>query len=87
MRMPIAVFLSASSLCRLPRFRRIVGDDNAPVCFRTPTRGTVSGSILALRAGKKPDTVDLAQSVYLHAQGAPCETPYEDYSDLLKQLS
>jgi uncharacterized protein with NRDE domain len=61
--------------------------DNAPVCFRTPTRGTVSGSILALRAGKKPDTVDLAQSVYLHAQGAPCETPYEDYSDLLKQLS
>src|SRR5438552_4152903 len=44
-----------------------------PICFRAADRGTVSSSLVALRA-------TLADSVYLHAQGSPDRTPYEDYS-------
>jgi uncharacterized protein with NRDE domain len=50
-----------------------------PVCFRGETRGTVSGSLLALRP-------DLSGSTYLHAQGPPDRTPYVDVSGLLRGL-
>ena len=42
--------------------------------------GTVSSSLIALRRS-------LAHSVYLHAQGPPDRTPYEDCSALLRQLA
>jgi hypothetical protein len=55
------------------------GDGNPPICLHGEKGGTVSSSLLALRPS-------LARSVYLHAQGPPDRTPYEDYSYLLKQL-
>ena len=51
----------------------------APMCFHLDQRGTVSSSLLALRR-------DLDKSVYLHAQGPPDRTPYENVSDLLARL-
>jgi uncharacterized protein with NRDE domain len=54
--------------------------ENPPICFRTKDRGTVSSSIIALRHLFR-------ESTYLHAQGPPCRTPYEDYSHLLSALS
>ena len=45
-----------------------------PICLRGADRGTVSSTLVALRAGS---------TVYLHAQGPPDRTPYEDYSRLL----
>ena len=49
------------------------------MCFRDAERGTVSSSVVALR---RP----LATSTYLHAQGPPDRTPYEDCSPLLREL-
>jgi uncharacterized protein with NRDE domain len=54
--------------------------DGTAVCLRGADRGTVSSSIVAVR---RP----LASGVYLHAQGPPDVTPYEDYSHLLSELS
>jgi transport and Golgi organization protein 2 len=51
-----------------------------PVCLRGEDRGTTSSTIVALRPA-------LAESVYLHAQGPPDETPYKDYSELLRQMA
>jgi uncharacterized protein with NRDE domain len=55
------------------------GDGNPPMCLHGPDRGTVSGTIVALRPAP-------ARSVYLHAQGPPDRTPYADYSHLLREL-
>jgi hypothetical protein len=54
--------------------------ENPPMCFRDKERGTVSSSIVALRGS-------LTDSTYLHAQGPPDRTPYEDYSPLLRALT
>lgn len=54
--------------------------DNPPMCFRAGERGTVSSSLVALRRS-------LSDSTYLHAQGPPCRTPYEDYSYLLAAMT
>jgi uncharacterized protein with NRDE domain len=51
-----------------------------PICFRDGDRGTVSSTLVALRA-------TLADGVYLHAQGPPDRTPYEDYSHLLREAA
>jgi hypothetical protein len=51
-----------------------------PICICKEERGSVSSSILALRPA-------LAQGTYLHAQGPPDQTPYADYSHLLRQLA
>jgi uncharacterized protein with NRDE domain len=56
------------------------GSDGPPICLRATNRGTVSGSIIAVRA-------PLATGVYLHAQGPPDVTPYADYSHLLRELT
>lgn len=56
------------------------GDGNPPMCLHGADRGTVSSSILSLR-WKWPG------SQYLHAGGPPDRTPYDDYSDLLRQLA
>lgn len=53
--------------------------DHPPICFRHSDRGTVSSSIIVVRRA-------LADSTYLHAQGPPCRTPYEDRSHLLHGL-
>lgn len=54
--------------------------DHPPMCFRDRDRGTVSSTIVVLRRS-------LSDSTYLHAQGPPCQTPYEDYSYLLSAMS
>ncbi len=54
--------------------------ENPPMCFRDKERGTVSSSIVALHSL-------LTDSTYLHAQGPPDRTPYEDYSPLLHALA
>ena len=54
--------------------------DEPAVCLRGKDRGTTSSTIVALR-------LSLAESVYLHAQGPPDRTPYEDYSELLRQMA
>jgi uncharacterized protein with NRDE domain len=62
--------------------RQLLGlreSDRPAICLRRGDRGTVSSSILLLRQS-------LGESKYLHAQGPPDVTPYEDYSELLKQL-
>jgi uncharacterized protein with NRDE domain len=55
------------------------GNGGPAICQRGPVGGTVSSTILALRDA-------LARSTYLHAQGPPDRTPYDDYSYLLTQL-
>jgi uncharacterized protein with NRDE domain len=57
------------------------GRDGAPaMCLRGKGKGTVSSSLIALRDS-------LVSGVYLHAQGPPDETPYEDCSSLLWQMA
>jgi uncharacterized protein with NRDE domain len=63
--------------------RRLLGlhEPGRPaICLRRGDRGTVSASILVLRQ-------QLAESRYLHAQGPPDQTPFEDYGALLRRLS
>ncbi len=52
--------------------------DDPPMCFRDDERGTVSSSLVALRATR-------TDSTYSHAQGPPCRSPYVDYSHLLHE--
>ncbi|HVS34012.1 MAG TPA: NRDE family protein [Gemmataceae bacterium] len=51
-----------------------------PICLHGDDRGTTSSTIVALRSS-------LDDSVYLHAQGPPDATPYEDYSELLREMN
>jgi uncharacterized protein with NRDE domain len=55
------------------------GDGNPPMCLHGTDRGTVSSTILSLPW--RP-----AAGTYLHANGPPDRTPYDEYSDLLTQL-
>src|SRR5262249_14380805 len=55
------------------------GNGDPPMCLHGDRGGTVSGSIVAL--GSSP-----SRSRYLHAQGPPDRTPYDDYSPLLQQI-
>jgi uncharacterized protein with NRDE domain len=55
------------------------GPVDPPMCLHGSDRGTVSSTVVALHAA-------LPQSKYLHAQGPPDKTPYEDYSPQLQQL-
>ena len=54
-------------------------DEDSPIVLRGKGRGTVTSSIIPLRAA-------LADSDYLHAQGAPDRTPYVDYSQMFRDL-
>jgi uncharacterized protein with NRDE domain len=56
------------------------GNGDPPICIRKEDRGTVSSSIVVLR---RP----LERSIYLHAQGPPDRTPYEDFSELLRRIA
>jgi hypothetical protein len=67
----------------LQALRQLCGktdDAGPPICLHGPLRGTVSSTLIALR--RSP-----AASVYLHAQGPPDRTPYDDYSHLLRQIA
>jgi uncharacterized protein with NRDE domain len=55
------------------------GDGVPPMVLRGRDGGTVSSSIVAL-------TYDTNTFVYLHAQGPPDVTAFQDYSTLLQQL-
>jgi uncharacterized protein with NRDE domain len=55
------------------------GNGGPPMCLHGDKGGTVSSSLIALRSS-------LAQSSYVHAQGSPDRTPYDDYSHLLHAL-
>jgi uncharacterized protein with NRDE domain len=55
------------------------GNGDPPMCLHKEDRGTVSSSIVVLRQA-------LGRSEFWHAQGPPDQTPYEDYSELLRQL-
>jgi hypothetical protein len=55
------------------------GNPDPPICLRGKDGGTVSSSIVCLRPS-------FEESVYLHAQGPPDVTPYEEYSPLLHEL-
>jgi hypothetical protein len=55
------------------------GNGSPPMCLRGPDGGTVSSSLIALRWS-------LPQSTYLHAQGPPDRTAYDEYSMLLRQI-
>lgn len=56
------------------------GNSAPPMCIRATDHGTVSSSILAIRQ-------PLTRSTYLHAQGPPDHTAYEDYSHLFQELA
>jgi uncharacterized protein with NRDE domain len=56
------------------------GEHGPPICLHGFNRGTVSSSLIALPPR-------LASGTYLHAQGPPDRTPYEDYSALLRSLA
>jgi uncharacterized protein with NRDE domain len=71
---------SRSALNALARLCGSHEPPDAPMCFRREKRGSVSSSLLALRA-------PLARSTYLHAQGPPDCTPYVDVSELLRALA
>ncbi|HEV7280162.1 MAG TPA: NRDE family protein [Pirellulaceae bacterium] len=53
--------------------------DRPQMILRGPNRGTVSSTLLAL--GKKP-----RDAIYQFAAGSPDETPYEDFSPLLRDI-
>jgi Transport and Golgi organisation 2 len=55
------------------------GWDGPAICIHKRDRGTVSSSVVAVRE-------PLTKSTYLHAQGSPDRTPYEDYSRLFREL-
>jgi uncharacterized protein with NRDE domain len=55
------------------------GNPDPPICLHGADRGTVSSTLVAL----KPN---LLHSRYLHAQGPPDRTSYEDCSSLLKSM-
>jgi hypothetical protein len=71
---------AADCLDALRRLCGQAGDGAPPMCLHGPEGGTVSSSLIALRS-------TLAESIYLHAQGPPDKTPYEDYSHLLRQIT
>jgi uncharacterized protein with NRDE domain len=71
---------AASCLKVLEELCGQTGDDHPPICLHGDKRGTVSSTLLALR---KP----LSRSTYLHAQGPPDTTAYQDYSSLLAELA
>ena len=70
---------AADCLEALKELCAVSGNGTPDVCIHGEDHGTVSSSLLALRQ-------PLSESVYLHAQGPPDRTPYEDVSHLFRQL-
>jgi len=79
-----ALFANLQEVCKTHHdVERVVDPPNAhrgnrAICVHTSEQyGTVSSSLLAISS-------EISRSRYLHAQGAPCETPYRDYSHLFQ---
>jgi uncharacterized protein with NRDE domain len=53
--------------------------DQAGICLTGKDWGTVSSTILGL-------TEDPANAFFWHSPGPPAETPYDDYSEMLREL-
>jgi uncharacterized protein with NRDE domain len=70
----------AQCLAALQELCGQTGNGDPPMCIRGEHHGTVSSSLIALRQ-------PLAASTCLHAQGPPDQAPYEDCSDLLRQIA
>jgi uncharacterized protein with NRDE domain len=71
--------VAADCVAALKELCAQTGNGGPPICLRKEDRGTVSSTLVTLRQS-------LTQSTYLHAQGPPDRTPYEDYSELLAEL-
>src|SRR5262249_22260318 len=71
---------AANCIVALKELCAQTGNGDPPMCIRREDRGTVSSSIIVLR---RP----LERSAYLHAQGPPDRTPYQDCSELLRQIA
>jgi hypothetical protein len=71
---------SAGCVAALKELCAQTGNGGPPICLHGDEGGTVSSSIVVLRPS-------LAESIYLHAQGPPDRTAYEDYSHLLQELA
>jgi uncharacterized protein with NRDE domain len=56
--------------------------DHPPICYRGPLKGTVSSSLIVLPTARDGDEVDLTRARFLHAQGTPATTTYQDCSEL-----
>ncbi len=56
------------------------GNGQPPMCLHGAERGTVSSTLVVLRRS-------LERSLFLHAQGPPDRTPFDDYSPLLHQMA
>ena len=52
------------------------------LCVHTPAYGTRSQTLLQVGEGGLEDS----RSVFRYAEGAPCETPYEEFTPLLRDL-
>jgi uncharacterized protein with NRDE domain len=67
----------------LQELKKLCGDPRSEggpaMCVKGKEGGTVSSTLIALR---RP----LTRSTYVHAQGPPDRTPYQDYSHLLREL-
>jgi uncharacterized protein with NRDE domain len=70
---------SADCIAALRELCGQTGNSQPPMCIRESDHGTVSSSILAIRQ-------PMARSTYLHAQGPPDRTAFEDCSHLFQQL-
>ncbi|MFA5895618.1 MAG: NRDE family protein [Thermoplasmata archaeon] len=53
---------------------------SASLCLHGTGGGTVSSTILAL------NNADPGENVLLYADGAPCQTPYRDYHEVIRRL-
>ncbi|MCH8907376.1 MAG: hypothetical protein IH840_09835 [Candidatus Heimdallarchaeota archaeon] len=53
--------------------------DRSGICLTGSKWGTVSSTILGL-------TEDSTEAFYWHAPGPPADTPYDDYSEMLREL-
>lgn len=62
----------SSTLCRLHE------DGGPAICLHGREGGTVSSTILAVPQAR-------AQALYLHSNGPPCTSDYDDYSEILRR--
>jgi uncharacterized protein with NRDE domain len=71
---------AAHCLTALQQLCSQAGNGHPAICLHGDRRGTVSSTLVALRKS-------LFRSTYLHAQGPPDATAYQDYSPLLAELA
>ena len=73
---PASVTDALAAVCR---GHRGFADPLAETCIHTPAYGTRSSALLSYSAPQRPDRLHFAA-------GPPCETPYDDFTHLLREL-